>query len=140
MVHAELAENWGLKALARHLKAHTITEMRHAERHMERILFLEGFPEVSRIGEIRIGKNVNRPNTNRFGPTNSQPMRELPSTRCPRRNSGSKRLKKSASKRNKTATKKPSEVNRARHLWVWRARRGCSHGQQEVYRRGAVLA
>ena len=58
MVHAELAENWGLKALARHLKAHTITEMRHAERHMERILFLEGFPEVSRIGEIRIGKNV----------------------------------------------------------------------------------
>ena len=35
-----------------------ITEMRHAERHMERTLFLEGFPEVSRIGEIRIGKNV----------------------------------------------------------------------------------
>ena len=58
MVHAELAENWSLKALARHLKAHAITEMRHAERHMERILFLEGFPEVSRIGEIRIGKNV----------------------------------------------------------------------------------
>ena len=58
MVHAELAENWSLKALARHLKAHAITEMRHAERHMERSLFLEGFPEVSRIGEIRIGKNV----------------------------------------------------------------------------------
>lgn len=34
MVHAELAENWGLKALARHLKAHAITEMRHAERHI----------------------------------------------------------------------------------------------------------
>jgi bacterioferritin len=57
-VHAEMAENWGFKALAKHLKAHAITEMRHAEKHMERILFLEGFPEVSRIGEIRIGKNV----------------------------------------------------------------------------------
>jgi bacterioferritin len=58
MVHAEMAENWGFKALAKHLKAHAITEMRHAEKHMERILFLEGFPEVSRIGEIKIGKNV----------------------------------------------------------------------------------
>jgi len=58
MVHAEMAENWGFKALAKHLKAHAITEMRHAEKHIERILFLEGFPEVSRIGEIRIGKNV----------------------------------------------------------------------------------
>jgi bacterioferritin len=57
MVHAEMAENWGFKALAKHLKAHAITEMRHAEK-IERILFLEGFPEVSRIGEIRIGKNV----------------------------------------------------------------------------------
>lgn len=44
MVHAELAENWGLKALARHLKAHTITEMRHAERHMERILSSRASP------------------------------------------------------------------------------------------------
>jgi bacterioferritin len=57
MVHAEMAENWGFKALAKHLMAHAITEMRHAEK-IERILFLEGFPEVSRIGEIRIGKNV----------------------------------------------------------------------------------
>jgi bacterioferritin len=46
------------KALAKHLKAHAITEMRHAEKHIERILFLEGFPEVSRIGEIKIGKDV----------------------------------------------------------------------------------
>jgi bacterioferritin len=51
MVHAEMAENWGFKALANHLKAHAITEIRHAEKHIERILFLEGFPEVSRIGD-----------------------------------------------------------------------------------------
>jgi bacterioferritin len=43
MVHAEMAENWGFKALAKHLKAHAITEMRHAEKHIERILFLEGW-------------------------------------------------------------------------------------------------
>ena len=65
MVHAELAENWSLKALARHLKAHAITEMRHAERHMERILFLEGFPEVEEIlfkdyeGEVQAVKGYN---------------------------------------------------------------------------------
>lgn len=58
IVHAEMAENWGFKALARHLKANAIREMRHAEKLIERILFLEGFPEVSRIGEIRIGKTV----------------------------------------------------------------------------------
>lgn len=58
MVHAEMAENWGYMKLAEALKKRAITEMRHAERHIERILFLEGFPEVSRIGEIRIGKNV----------------------------------------------------------------------------------
>ncbi|MGQ9735423.1 MAG: bacterioferritin [Thermaceae bacterium] len=58
MVHAEMAENWGYKKLAEALKKRAITEMRHAEKHIERILFLEGFPEVNRIGEIRIGKNV----------------------------------------------------------------------------------
>jgi bacterioferritin len=58
MVHAEMAENWGYTRLAQALKARAITEMRHAERHIERILFLEGFPEVSRIAPIRIGKSV----------------------------------------------------------------------------------
>ncbi len=58
MLHAEMAENWGFKALAQHLKAHAITEMRHAERHIERILFLEGLPDVTKIEAIRIGKNV----------------------------------------------------------------------------------
>ncbi|KGQ22491.1 bacterioferritin [Thermus filiformis] len=66
MVHAEMAENWGYTRLAQALKAHAITEMRHAERHIERILsvfpsgsnFLEGFPEVSRIAPIHIGKSV----------------------------------------------------------------------------------
>ncbi|MER3536847.1 MAG: bacterioferritin [Thermus sp.] len=58
MVHAEMAENWGYTKLAQAFKAHAMTEMRHAEKHIERILFLEGLPEVSRIGEIRIGKSV----------------------------------------------------------------------------------
>ena len=58
MVHAELAENWSLKALARRHKAHAITVVRLAQGRSGRILVLEGSPEVSRIGEIRIGKNV----------------------------------------------------------------------------------
>ena len=48
---------------------------------------------------MRIGRKVKRPNTIRFGATNSQPMRETPSRRCPSRNSGSNRLKNNPRRR-----------------------------------------
>ena len=58
MLHAEMMENWGYKRLAELTKKQSIGEMKHAEAIMERILFLEGLPNMSEIGKIKIGKDV----------------------------------------------------------------------------------
>jgi|SRR5215470_12431984 len=58
MLHAEMMENWGYKRLAALTKKQSIGEMKHAEAIMERILFLEGLPNMSEIGKIKIGKDV----------------------------------------------------------------------------------
>ena len=57
-VHAELCENWGYDALAGAIKKRSIQEMKHAEKLIERILFLEGKPIMTKLGPITIGKNV----------------------------------------------------------------------------------
>ncbi len=57
-VHAEICENHGFEALYEAIRAESIEEMRHAEKLIERILFLEGQPNMSRMGEIKIGKKV----------------------------------------------------------------------------------
>ena len=58
MVHAEMAEDWGYERLSENFKVRSITEMKHAERLIERILFLEGTPIVSRLGDINIGAEI----------------------------------------------------------------------------------
>ncbi|HIY83219.1 MAG TPA: bacterioferritin [Candidatus Rubneribacter avistercoris] len=58
MVHAEMCEDWGYARLSDNFKKRAITEMRHAEKLIERILFLEGTPVVSNLNDIRIGKAV----------------------------------------------------------------------------------
>ena len=57
-VHAEMCENWGYDALAETIKKRSIQEMKHAEKLIERILFLEGKPAMTKLGPITIGKNV----------------------------------------------------------------------------------
>ena len=57
-VHAEMCENWGYNALAGAIKQRSIQEMKHAEKLIERILFLEGKPVMSKLGPITIGKQV----------------------------------------------------------------------------------
>jgi bacterioferritin len=57
-VHSEMTENWGYGGLHELIWARTITEMKHAEKLIERILFLEGLPVVSRLGPINIGQDV----------------------------------------------------------------------------------
>lgn len=57
-VHAEMCENWGYERLARKIRQHSIGEMKHAEELIERILFLEGVPNVQRLGKINIGETV----------------------------------------------------------------------------------
>jgi bacterioferritin len=57
-LHAEMCENWGYHRLAAHTKKESIEEMRHAEILMERILFLEGAPNMTELFPIRVGPNV----------------------------------------------------------------------------------
>lgn len=57
-VHAEECEDWGYVRLAKAIKARAITEMRHAEALIERILFLEGKPIVSELDPVNIGEDV----------------------------------------------------------------------------------
>ena len=57
-VHAEMAEDWGYERLSKNFKKRSITEMKHAERLIERILFLEGTPIVSHLNDINIGGEI----------------------------------------------------------------------------------
>ena len=57
-VHAEMCEDWGYDSLHSEIKKRSIHEMKHAEKLIERILFLEGQPVVSKLGPITIGKKV----------------------------------------------------------------------------------
>jgi bacterioferritin len=58
MVHAEMCDNWGYGELDGAIQARAITEMKHAERLIVRILFLEGKPVVSNLNPIHIGADV----------------------------------------------------------------------------------
>jgi len=58
MVHAEMCEDWGYKRLQKGVYDRAITEMKHAEKLIERILFLESKPIVSKLKEISIGDDV----------------------------------------------------------------------------------
>ncbi len=57
-VHAEMCENWGYKRLGSLIKKESIDEMKHAEKLIERILFLDGTPNMSEVLKINIGANV----------------------------------------------------------------------------------
>ncbi len=58
ILHAEMCDNWGYKRLASFTKKQSIGEMKHAERLIERILFLEGMPKMEEMGKLTIGKDV----------------------------------------------------------------------------------
>ena len=58
MVHAEMAEDWGYDKLHDVAQKRAIDEMKHAEKLIARILFLEGRPTVSKLNDIHIGDDV----------------------------------------------------------------------------------
>lgn len=58
MVHSEMCENWGYGKLHMDIRKQAMDEMHHAEWLIERILFLEGIPTVSKLNPIKIGKTV----------------------------------------------------------------------------------
>jgi bacterioferritin len=57
-VHSEMCENWGYERLHKRIRKHSIGEMKHAEELIERVLFLDGVPNVQRLHNIRIGESV----------------------------------------------------------------------------------
>jgi bacterioferritin len=57
-LHAEMCENWGYYKLAKHTRGESIEEMQHAEKLMERILLLDGTPNMTDYFKINIGPNV----------------------------------------------------------------------------------
>ena len=57
-VHAKMCQNWGYERLYEHIRKESIDEMKHADELIERMLFLEGVPNVQRLGKINIGQTV----------------------------------------------------------------------------------
>ena len=57
-LHAKMCDNWGYKRLADHVRDESIDEMKHAETLTDRILYLEGIPNLQRLSPLRIGETV----------------------------------------------------------------------------------
>jgi bacterioferritin len=57
-LHARMCENWGYERLWKHVREESIDEMKHADKLIERVLYLEGVPNVQRLGKISVGQTV----------------------------------------------------------------------------------
>jgi bacterioferritin len=57
-IHAKMCDNWGYKRLAEMDRKESIGEMQHADELIERILLLDGVPNMQRLGKVRVGETV----------------------------------------------------------------------------------
>jgi bacterioferritin len=57
-LHYRLLENWGYNDLAKHWRKESIEEMEHADKLIERIIFLDGFPNMQVLDPLHIGQNI----------------------------------------------------------------------------------
>ena len=66
-IHAKMCKNWGYAVLGEHAWNESIDEMKHADKIVERILFLEGTPNVQAYDKIQVGSNVRQQLENDLG-------------------------------------------------------------------------
>jgi bacterioferritin len=57
-IHARMCENWGYQRLWKKVRDESIGEMKHADRLIERILYLDGVPNLQRLGKVNVGETV----------------------------------------------------------------------------------
>lgn len=57
-LHARMHKNWGLDELAGHVEEESVDEMKHAQKLVDRILFLEGAPNLQKLNKVMIGETV----------------------------------------------------------------------------------
>ena len=57
-IHARMCENWGYQRLWKKIREESIGEMRDADRLIERILYLEGLPNLQKLGKVNVGQTV----------------------------------------------------------------------------------
>ena len=57
-LHYRLLDNWGYRALAKQWRKESVEEMHHADKFVERIIFLDGFPNMQVLDPLHIGQNV----------------------------------------------------------------------------------
>jgi bacterioferritin len=57
-IHAKMCDNWGYQRLAHKVREESMGEMKHADELIERILFLEGVPNMQRLDKVRVGETV----------------------------------------------------------------------------------
>jgi bacterioferritin len=57
-LHARICENWGYERLYRKFRGESIDEMKDADELIERVLYLEGLPNLQRLGKVNVGENV----------------------------------------------------------------------------------
>src|SRR5262245_6661267 len=57
-IHARMCENWGYQRLWKKVRDESLGEMKHADKLIERILYLEGVPNLQKLGKVNVGQTV----------------------------------------------------------------------------------